>query len=226
MLLRGTAGPFVATTPLVLGVGATCAAAAAGAFFARRSSAHDLGGAGFGGDALGVSSASVFASAAGAAFSSALTGGGDLTDFCVVEAALEGFAGLMGIRGIAGIVVVRVCLGFIAEAEGCGGAGMAEGVVVCVRSTSEGGWEVDGVSTSASEGTATVDASDSSGSSVGVRSPSSGSSDSCTTSSTTCSREGRARPSSSASTGARRLRLRPAARAGNGPGTDSQGRDG
>jgi len=77
-----------------------------------------------------------------------------------------------------------------------------------------------------SEGTATVDASDSSGPSVGVCSPSSTSSVSSVGSSTACSRDGRARPSSSASTGARRLRLRPPARGGKGPGAESQGRGG
>jgi hypothetical protein len=55
---------------------------------------------------------------------------------------------------------------------------------------------VDGVSTSASEGTAAVDARDSVGSSVGVCSPSATSSVvSATLTSTACSREGRARPS-------------------------------
>jgi hypothetical protein len=102
---------------------------------------------------------------------------------------------------------------------------MALGVVTCARSSaSEGGWEVEGVSTSASEGTAAVDACDSSGSSVGVCSPSSASSVSIElASSTGCVRDGRARPSSSASTGALRRLLRRAARGGKGPGTDCQG---
>jgi hypothetical protein len=99
---------------------------------------------------------------------------------------------------------------------------MALGVVTCAKSSaSEGGWEVEGVSTSASEGTAAVDACDSSGSSVGVCSPSSASSVSI--SSTGCVRDGRARPSSSASTNALRRLLRRAARGGKGPGTDCQG---
>ena len=148
-----------------------------------------------------------------------------MTDFWVVEAALDGFAGRIGMRGTAGMVAVRAC--FVAEVAGCAGGSIAEGVVTCVRSTSDGGCEVEGVSTSASEGTATVDASDSVGSSVGVRSPSAASSTSSTgSSSKACSRDGRARPSSPAATGARRLLLPLAARGGNGPGTDSHGSGG
>jgi hypothetical protein len=111
VLLRGTAGPFVATTPLVAGGAAAAACAAAGAFFALNNSAHDLGAAGFGGEALGVSSASAPASTA----VSSVLAAGDLTDFCVVEVALGAFADLMGISGMAGIVAVRAC--FVAGAD-------------------------------------------------------------------------------------------------------------
>lgn len=117
MLFFGTAGPFTVTTPLV---GADCgaaAAAAAGAFLARSNSAHDLGGAGFGGDALGVSSVtSVAAAGASSDFAtSCFVDGGDLTDFCVVDVVLGAFADLMGMSGTAGFVVLRVCL----EAGAC-----------------------------------------------------------------------------------------------------------
>jgi hypothetical protein len=98
--------------------------------------------------------------------------------------------------------------------------------VTCATSTSDGGCEVEGVSTSASEGTAAVDASDSVGSSVGVCSPSLISTLSEALSSTACSREGSARPSSPAATGALLRRLRPAARGGNGPGAEIQGSGG
>lgn len=87
---------------------------------------------------------------------------------------------------------------------------------------------MDGVSTSASDGTAMVDACDSSGSSVGVRVPSASCSlSSDVSSSTACSREGSASPSSSVDTGALRRRRRLEARAGKSEsGTDSQGRGG
>lgn len=134
-------------------------------------------------------------------------------------------------RGTAGIVVLRAC--FLTAAEGCAGDCIADGVVVdgvvdCAKSASEGGCEVDGVSTSASEGPAMVEACDSSGSSVGVKSPSVSCPDSFVScSSTACSREGSAKACSSVDTGALRL-LRPrAARAGKSEsGTDSQGRGG
>jgi hypothetical protein len=78
-----------------------------------------------------------------------------------------------------------------------------------------------------------VDACDSSGSSIGVRSSDANCSGSSTASasigsaSTTCSRDGKANPSSSIETGARRRLLRPAARGGKGAsGTDSQGSGG
>lgn len=117
VLLFGAVGPFVAATPFgVAGGGAT----AVGAFFALNSSAHDLGAAGFGGDALGVSSALALTSAVGAEAPSALVdssraSGGDLTDRCVVEAALGALAGLMGMRGTAGFVVLRVCFVTVAD---------------------------------------------------------------------------------------------------------------
>jgi hypothetical protein len=173
VLLRGTVGPFTGATPLVTGVvGAAAVAAgcaATGAFLALNSSAHDFGATGFGGDAaLVVSSTS---SPAGSEPSAGFPGVcwfamGDLTDFCVVEAVLGAFADLIGMRGIAGIVAVRAC--FVAVADDCADGVTADGVVTCARSTSEGGCEVEGVSTSASEGTAAVEASDSAGSSVGV----------------------------------------------------------
>jgi hypothetical protein len=114
VLLRGTAGPLGATTLLLTGAAAGCAGA--GAFFALSSSAHDLNAAGFGGDALGVSSASAPASS-----SPFLAGACWPTDFWVVEVALGGFAALMGMRGIAGIVAVRAC--FVTVADGWAAAG-------------------------------------------------------------------------------------------------------
>jgi hypothetical protein len=111
-----------------------------------------------------------------------------------VDAALGAFVGLMGMRGTAGMVGLRACFFVVTAdwAEGVVADGVvADGVVDCARSTSEGGCEVEGVSISASEGPAMVEACDSSGSSVGLRSPSV----SCSTafsvsSSTACSREG------------------------------------
>lgn len=102
------------------------------------------------------------------------------------------------------------------------------GVVAWVRSASEGGCDVEGVSISASEGTATVEACDSSGSSVGVWIPSVVCSVSTKDSSgAACSREGNARPSSCAGTATLRLLLRLAARGGNSAsGTDSHGKGG
>jgi hypothetical protein len=228
-----TGGPLgAATAPL--GTAAGCATA--GAFLARSSSAHDFGATGLGGDAFGVSSAFAAVSDVVAAASSACVGSwwvaaGDLTDCCVVEAALGAFVDLIGMRGTAGIVGLRVC--FLTLGEDWTGGCMADGAVVkgvadCATSTSEGGWEVDGVSTSASEGPATVEACDSSGSSVGVCWPSvPWSTYLASCSSTACSREGRARAWSSTDTGALRL-LRPrAAHAGKSEsGTDSQGRGG
>lgn len=177
VLFFGTTGPLgAATAPL--GTGAGCAVA--GAFFALSNSAHDFGAAGLGGDADGISSAfapasGVATTASSACVDSLRVAAGDLTDCCVVEAALGAFADLTGMRGTAGIVVLRAC--FFTVAEGCAGDCTADGVVVdgvidCAKSASEGGCEVDGVSTSASEGPAIVEACDSSGSSVGVRSPS------------------------------------------------------
>ena len=225
-LLLGTTGPFVATTPLGAGWDWTWGCAEGAAAFALKSSAHDFGTEGLAGDeALGVSSALVAASkvAAGAsdADASCLSAAGDLVDCCAVEAALGALADLIGISGTAGLVVVRACLG--AEAgDWAVGAGAA-----CARSTSDGGCEVDGVSTSPSEGTAAVDACDSSGPSVGVRSLSSLSSAPVAGSSKTWPREGRARPASCAGTMALFLLLRPAARAGkSASGTDSQGSGG
>ena len=115
MLLRGAAGPFVATTPLLTGGADATAAgwATAGAFFALNSSAHDFGAAGLGGDALGVASASTLAG------TSSVLGAGDLTDFCVVEVALGAFADLIGISGMAGMVVVRACLAIGADGGVC-----------------------------------------------------------------------------------------------------------
>lgn len=108
----GTVGPLEVTTPLGLGEGA---AAAAGAPLARRSSAHDLGGAGFGGEATLAVSAAAVTSVATSDELSAVTGSGwaavgDLADFCVVDVALGFFADLIGIRGTAGLVVLRECL--------------------------------------------------------------------------------------------------------------------
>jgi hypothetical protein len=85
---------------------------------------------------------------------------------------------------------------------------------------------VDGVSTSVSEGTAIVEACETAGSSVGVSSPSAASSSFDLSSSAAWARRGRATPCSSAATGALRRLLRRAARGGNGPGADSQGRSG
>jgi hypothetical protein len=109
VLLRGTTGPLGATTPLLTGAAGGCAGA--GAFFALSSSAHDLNAAGFGGDALGVSSASTLASS-----SPFLAEVCWFTDFWVVEVALGAFADLIGMSGIAGIVAVRAC--FVAVADG------------------------------------------------------------------------------------------------------------
>jgi hypothetical protein len=107
VLLRGTIVVSAGTAPLPLVT--TGDGAAAGAFFALSSSAQDFGGDGFGGDPLGVSSASALESVPATAPSSTLAAEGDLTDFCVVEVALGGFADLKGMSGIAGIVAVRVC---------------------------------------------------------------------------------------------------------------------
>jgi hypothetical protein len=135
----------------------------------------------------------------------------------------------MGMRGTAGMVALRTCFFVVASGWGVGGIAdgvVADGVVECAMSTSEGGCEVDGVSSSASEGPAIVDACDSSGSSVGVRSPSV----SCSTSfgassSTACSREGKASACSSVETGALRRLLRREARGGkSASATESQGR--
>ena len=154
-----------------------------------------------------------------------------MTDCCVVEAALDAFTALIGTRGTAGMVGLRACF-FTASTGGtacCVLDGVvADGAVDWAKSTSEGGCEVEGVSTSASEGPATVDAWDSSGSSVGVLLPSVSSSDSLEASwSPACSREGRARDCSSVDTGALRRLLGREARAGKSDsGTDSQGRGG
>jgi hypothetical protein len=149
----------------------------------------------------------------------------------VVDAALGAFVGLMGMRGTAGMVGLRACF-FAVTADWAVGVVadgvVADGVVDCARSTSEGGCEVEGVSISASEGPAMVEACDSSGSSVGLRSPSV----SCSTafsvsSSTACSREGRASACSSVETGALRRLLPREARGGkSSSGTESQGRGG
>jgi len=156
---------------------------------------------------------------------------GDLTDCCVVEGALGACIGLTGTRGTAGIVGLRACCLTVAEgwAGDCTGNGVAvDGGADCARSASEGGCEVDGVSTSASEGAGIVEACESSGSSVGVSwpwVPWSRYAASC--SSTGCSREGRAKAWSSMDTGALRLRRRCAARGGKtDSGTDNQGRGG
>jgi hypothetical protein len=66
VLLLGTVGPLVAAT-VAFDVAAGCAGA--GAFFALRSSAHDFGASGLGGDAFGVSSAPTAASDADTAAS-------------------------------------------------------------------------------------------------------------------------------------------------------------
>jgi hypothetical protein len=135
---------------------------------------------------------------------------GDLVDCCVVEGELGACIGLTGTRGMAGIVGLRPC--FLTAAGGwagdCAGNGVAvDGAADCARSTSEGGCEVDGVSTSASEGAAMVEACDSSGSSVGVSWPwRSRSTYLASWSLTGCSREGRAKAWSSSGTGALRLR--------------------
>jgi hypothetical protein len=86
---------------------------------------------------------------------------GDLMDCCVVEAALDAFAGLIGTRGTAGMVGLRACFlaAAVTGAACCEPDGVAvDGVVDWARSTSEGGCEVEGVSTSASDGPAIVDA--------------------------------------------------------------------
>lgn len=149
----------------------------------------------------------------------------------MVDAALGAFADLMGIRGTAGMVGLRACF-LVADEVGvacCVADGVVvDGVVACATSTSEGGCEVEGVSTSASEGPAIVDACDSSGSSVGVRSASMSCSGPFDASSLTAwSREGKARGCSSVDTGALRRLLPREARAGKpSSGTDSQGRGG
>lgn len=79
-----------------------------------------------------------------------------MTDCCVVETALGGFADRIGIRGTTGFVVLRVCLE--AAPEYCNEVAAVVGAGGCTASISEGGCEVDGVSTSASDGTAMVDA--------------------------------------------------------------------
>lgn len=119
VLLFGAVGPLSeATTPFGTGAGGD-GCAKAGAFFALKSSAHDFGGAGFAGGSVSVvSSALDFSSGATAGGSSTFGAScdlvverGDLTDFCVVEAAVEGFVGLMGMSGTTGLVVLRACFG-------------------------------------------------------------------------------------------------------------------
>lgn len=149
----------------------------------------------------------------------------------MVEAALDAFAGLIGTRGTAGMVGLRTCFlaAAVTGAACCEADGVAvDGVVDWARSTSEGGCEVEGVSTSASDGPAIVDAWDSSGSSVGVLSPSVSSSVSFKASSSTAwSREGNAKDCSSVDTGALRLLFPREARTGKSDsGTESQGRGG
>lgn len=110
VLLFATIGPAVGATTAPLGVAGGCTIA--GAFFALSSSAHDLGADGFGGDALGVSSALPFSSGTGAVSlaESGWAACGDFADFCVADAALGAFPDLIGISGTAGFVVLRVCL--------------------------------------------------------------------------------------------------------------------
>ena len=212
VLLFAAAGVLVAAvtaTPFV----AAGACAATGIFLVLRSSAHDFGAAGLGGEGLDGSSTLPFTSESDAGagpVDSSGAGAGDLGDFCAVEAALGAFADLIGMSGTAGLVAVRAC--FVAVADGWTGSS--------VRSSSDGGCEVEGVSTSVSEGTATVDACEGAGSSVGVRVP-------CSSWSTGCSREGSAKPCSSVDTGALRRLGRREARAGKAAsGTESQGRGG
>jgi hypothetical protein len=118
VLLRGTMGPFTGATPLVTGGAAGAGGcAAAGAFLALSSSAHDFGATGFGGDvALGVfSTSSPSCSDSSVGFDVVCWFAvGDLTDFCVVEVVLGGFADLIGMRGIAGMVAVRACFAAVA----------------------------------------------------------------------------------------------------------------
>lgn len=209
--------------------GAAGACAATGTFFTLKSSAHDLGADGLGGAALGVSSALPSPSDAdteAGSTGSRCAGVGDLGDFWVVEATLDAFAGLMGMSGRAGLVAVRVC--FVVVADGWTGVGRGDGVAEGARSTSDGGCEVEGVSTPASEGPAMVDACEAAGSSVGVRvpcSPWSEAAERCF--SAGCSRDGSAKPCSSVDTGALRRLGRREARAGKASsGTENQGRGG
>lgn len=210
----------------------TGACAAAGAFFARSSSAQDLGGAlGVGGDAFGVSTALPSASEADApspCLGSSLSAV-DFVDFWAFDATLGAFAGLMGISGMAGIVVLRVCEAPAGREAGTGGGGMAEdGVVGCVESASDGACEVDGVSIS--EPAARVDACESPAS-VGVCSTSPVGS-SCTSffvpsSTMACSRAGKAKPSSDDGTSDLLLLFFCEALGGKGASaTDSHGRVG
>jgi hypothetical protein len=229
-LLFGAVAPLVGTTPLGTDGGAC---ATAGAFFARRSSAQDLGAALDGGEALDVSSALPLASVAGSATPSAFFGSSvgttDFTDFCVVDVMLVALLDLIGIKGTTGLVVVRVWECAAPADRGCGGGMADEGVVGCAEPASEGGCDVEGVSVSISEGASRVDACESSRPSVGVKSGStctSGTSD-ISSFSTAWSRVGNASPLSLARTGPRLRFFFCEALGGNAAsGTESQGSGG